>query len=194
MAMFFDIVDSSRKPVLEGGSKDPLGCRSFEQGSPLPPLPQRVPTLPLPPTPKFHLPGGRRHALVLYGCVKKPRTEKRFDRGPQRDHDSSGRGSPGAGYWQNHHPRKEPKPGRCAVRTLIPVAVEAKCDKSASFHKKRERFRLFWIRSQLLSPTPQQLPLVPTKQLPTEPPAALADLRAAATRADRAAVRSAVFP
>ena len=83
--MFFDIGHSSRKPVLEGGPKDPLGCRSFDQRSPLPPLPQRVPTLPLPPTPKFHLPGGRRHALVLCGCVKKPRTEKRFDRGPQRE-------------------------------------------------------------------------------------------------------------
>ena len=178
MTMFFDIGDSSRTPVLEGGPKDPLGCRSFDQGSHLPPLPQRVPTLPLPPTRKFHLPGDRRHALVLYGCVKKPRTEKRFDRGPQRDHDSSGRGSPGAGYWQSHRPRKEPKPGRCAVRTLTTVDVEAKCDKSASVHKKRERFRLFWIRSQLLSPTPQQLPLIsptlaPPPPVPIEPPSAL---------------------
>ena len=170
--MFFDIGDSSRKPV-SGGPKDPLGCLSFDQGSPLPPLPQRVPTLPLPPTPKFHLLGGRRHALVLHGCEKKPRTEKRFDRGPQRDHGSSGRGSPGAGCWQSHRPRNQPKPARCAVRTLTPVVVEAKCDKNASFHNKRERFRLFWICSQLLSPTPQQPPLAPTKQLPTEPPAAL---------------------
>ena len=54
MTMFFDIGDSSRKAVSEGGPKDPLGCRSFDQGSRLPPLPQRVPTLPqngLPPSP-----------------------------------------------------------------------------------------------------------------------------------------------
>ena len=158
--------DSNHKPVSEGGPKGSLGCRSFDRGAPLPPLPQRVPTLPLPPRPKFHLPGGRRHALMLQGFVMKPRTEKRFDRGPERDHGSSGRGSPGTGYWQSHRPRKEPKAARCAERTLTPVGVETKRDKNVSFHNKRERFRLFWTRSQLFPPTP------PTK-LPSEPPTAL---------------------
>ena len=58
--------------------------------------------------------------------MKKPRAEKLFDRGPERAHGSSGRGSPGTGFWQSHRPRTEPQPARRAVRTLTTPAGSEK--------------------------------------------------------------------
>ena len=60
-----DAVAETARFVSEECLKDRLGCRSFDQVLPLPPLPQRMPKLPLPPQPKLHLPSGRCRAIVL---------------------------------------------------------------------------------------------------------------------------------
>ena len=79
---------------LDGSFKE---SRSFDHGFPFPHVPL-VPTSPLPPQPKFHGPGARRHVFFFRGSVKKARQVREDMRCVTTR--SIARGSPRTCFWQ----------------------------------------------------------------------------------------------